>query len=186
MTSKRENKPRMGGAAMRAARARRALLGVLARVTMSRKLIAIAVAVIAAISVTTALATPPRGLIATLFARGTLTTPVRADADGIVLRTDHTTDHAVQEIVQTPGASSGWHRHPGVVLLTVKSGTVATYDSHCRREILTAGQSDWQSGTEVDLVRNETAHDAVLIVTYIVPTGAPLRIDTPNPGCAVE
>jgi hypothetical protein len=154
---------------------------------MRRRFTIIAVVVVvAAVAITAALATPPRGLIATLFARGTLTTPVRADADGIVLRTDHTTDHAVQEIVQVPGGSSGWHRHPGVVLFTVKSGTVATYDSHCRRETLTAGQSDWQSGTEVDLVRNETAHDAVLYVTYIIPTGAPLRIDTPNPGCAVD
>jgi quercetin dioxygenase-like cupin family protein len=155
---------------------------------MRRRFTIIAVvAVGAAVAITAALATPPRGLIATLFARGTLTTPVRADADGIVLRTDHTTDHAVQEIVQAPGGSSGWHRHPGVVLITVKSGTFAVYDSHCRRETLTAGQSFWQSGTEVDLVRNETAHNAVLIVTYIVPTGAPLRIDTPNPpGCAVD
>ncbi len=149
-------------------------------------IIAVIVVVGAAVAITAALATPPRGLIPTLFARGTLTTPVRANADGVVLRTDHTTDHAVQKIVLTPGASSGWHRHPGVVLFTVASGTIAAYDSHCRRETLTVGQSDWQSGTEMDLVRNETAHDAVLYVTYIIPTGAPLRIDTPNPGCAVD
>jgi hypothetical protein len=154
---------------------------------MRRRVTIIAVVVVgAAVGITAALATPPRGLIPTLFARGTVTTPVRADADGVVLRTDNTTDHAVQEIVLTPGASSGWHRHPGVVLVTVKSGTLALYDSHCRRETVTAGQTFWQSGMGTDLVRNETAHDAVLYVTYIVPTGAPLRIDTPNPGCAVD
>ncbi len=149
-------------------------------------IIAVVVLVGAAVGVTAAIATPARGLIVTLFARGTLTTPVSANADGIVLQTDDTTDHAVQKIVSTPGASSGWHRHPGVVLITVHSGTVALYDSQCRRETVTAGHTFWQSGMDADLVRNETAQDAVLYVTYIVPTGAPLRIDTPNPGCAVH
>jgi quercetin dioxygenase-like cupin family protein len=140
-----------------------------------------------AVGATVALATPAIGTIATLFARGTLVTPVRANADGIMLRRDHSTDHAVQTIRFPPGATSGWHRHPGVVLVTVQTGTLAHYDSSCNRTTTSAGQAFWESGPHQVVVRNETTHDDVVVyVTYIVPTGAPLRIDMPNPGCAVE
>jgi quercetin dioxygenase-like cupin family protein len=147
---------------------------------------ALVVVLVAAVGVTVALATPAIGTIATLFARGTLVSPVRANADGIVLRTDHSTDHAVQTITFRPGSTSGWHRHPGVVLVTVQSGTLAHYDSSCDRFTVSAGQAFWESGPHQTVVRNETAHDAVVYVTYILPTGAPLRIDMPNPGCPVE
>lgn len=154
---------------------------------MGRKLTATLVAsLVAVVGATVALATPAIGTLATLFARGALESPVRASADGVMLFTDSTTDHAVQEIVFSPGASSGWHRHPGVVLVTIKSGTLVRYHSRCNGETLTAGQSFWESGPHAALVRNETTSHTVVYVTYIVPTGAPLRIDMPNPGCPVE
>lgn len=151
---------------------------------MSKRLIVLAGAVLAAaVSVTVVLAA---GVIPTLLARGTLTTPVNANADGIVLRTGHNTDHAVQTITLPPGSSSGWHKHPGVVLVTVKSGTAVHYDSNCKPEPIGTGQAFWESGPHAGLLRNETGHDAVIYVTYILPTGAPLRTDLPNPGCSVE
>ncbi len=151
---------------------------------MSKRLIVITVAILAAaVSVTVALAVLP---IPTLLARGTLTTPVNAKADGIVLRTGHDTDHAVQKNVLPPGASSGWHRHPGVVLATVQSGAAVHYDSNCTPEPIAAGQSFWESGPHAKVLRNETDHEVVVYVSYILPTGAPLRINMPNPGCSVE
>jgi quercetin dioxygenase-like cupin family protein len=154
---------------------------------MSRKVtVAVVATLVAAIAVTVALATPAIGTVGTLFARGALTTPANANADGIVLRTDNTTDHAVQEIVFGPGSTSGWHRHPGVVLVTIKSGTIVHYNSRCVAETLTAGQAFWESGQHATVVRNETLHEAVVYVSYIIPTGAPLRIDMPNPGCNVQ
>lgn len=155
---------------------------------MRKRLIVTAVAVLAAaVSVTVALATPAVGtLTATLFARGTLTTPVRANADGVSLRTDHHTDHVVQTITFGPNSSSGWHRHPGVVLVTVQSGTAVHYDSTCKAETIAAGQTFWESGSHATVLRNETNQNMVVYVSYILPTGAPLRIDMPNPGCAVN
>lgn len=152
---------------------------------MSRKLAAVVAAfVVAGAAVAVALATPAIGTItATLFARGTLTTPANANADGVELRTQGPTDHAVQKIVFGAGSSSGWHRHPGVVLVTVESGTLTRYRADCSSETLTAGQSFWESGAHAGMVRNETHADVVVYVTYILPTGAPLRIDMPDPGC---
>jgi hypothetical protein len=155
---------------------------------MGRRITATAVllVVVATIGVTAALATPAAGLVANLFARGTFTTPVNANADGVKLRTHGSTDHAVQEVNFTAGSTSGWHRHPGVVLVTLKSGTLVRYHSDCSRETFTAGQSFFESGTHAALVRNESHHDTIVYVSYILPTGAPLRIDMPNPGCAVQ
>jgi quercetin dioxygenase-like cupin family protein len=169
---------------------------------MNRKLVAIAVTILlAAIGVTTALATPALGTIAAnLFARGTFVQPVFAYSDGIALITDETTDHAVQEITFGPGSSSGWHTHPGVVLVTVKSGTLTRYHSDCSSDTVSAGQTFFETGGitagfldrglslggHAGVVRNEGTVPVVVYVTYIVPTGAPLRIDRPNPGCAVN
>ena len=155
---------------------------------MSRKLTAMVVALlIAAVSAATALATPALGgFLSTLLARGTLTTPVNANADGVKLRTHGSIDHAVSKITIPPGGSSGWHRHPGVVLVTVQTGTLARYDSHCNRDEFSAGQSFWEAGLQPLVVRNETHSEVINYVTFIAPTGSALRIDTPNPGCAVE
>lgn len=152
-----------------------------------KRTVAVAATLIAAVGATVALATPAVGGFASaLLARGTFTTPVNADADGVQLRTHGSTDHAVAVINVAPGGSSGWHRHPGVTLVTVQSGTLTRYDSECNRTEFTAGQSFWEAGPNPLLVRNETHHNVVNYVTFIVPTGAPLRIDTPNPGCSVE
>ena len=155
---------------------------------MSRKLTATVVALlIAGVTVTTALATPALGdFVSTVLARGTFTTPIDANADGVKLRTHGHIDHAVSRINIPPGGSSGWHRHPGVVLVTVQSGTLTRYDSECNRDEFTAGQSFWEAGLSPLVVRNETHAEVINYVTFIVPTGAALRIDSPNPGCAVE
>lgn len=154
---------------------------------MRRRIIAgVTATLVAGALVTVALATPALGTItATILARGTLTTPVNANADGVVLKTHHATDHVVQELTFAGGSSSGWHRHPGVVLVTIKSGTVVHYTADCKPETLTAGQTFWESGKHATLLRNETHADAVVYASYIVPMGVALRIDMPNPGCPV-
>ena len=95
-------------------------------------------------------------------------------------------DHAVSKNTIAPGGSSGWHRHPGVVLVTVQTGTLTRYDSKCKRDTFTAGQSFWEAGPHPLVVRNETNHEVINYVTSLAPTGAALRIDSPNPGCAVN
>jgi quercetin dioxygenase-like cupin family protein len=147
----------------------------------------VGLAFVIAATASVVLATPAMGFIAaTVFARGALTTPVHAFSDHIVLFALHRTDHVVQQIVWGAGSSSGWHRHPGVVLVTVQSGTLVFYDSECRVKTYTAGQTFWESGQRAGLVRNETSADATVHATYLVPAGAPLRIDLPNPGCQAE
>ena len=43
------------------------------------------------------------------------------------------TDVMVQKVVIDPGGTSGWHHHPGVVTVAVRSGSVTVLDSDCNR-----------------------------------------------------
>lgn len=78
---------------------------------------------------------------------------------------------------------------PGVVLVTVASGTLVRYDEHWSPTEHIAGSASSafiESGDHAGLVRNESTTLAVVYVSYIVPVGtldADLRIDKNNPGC---
>jgi len=92
---------------------------------------------------------------------------------------------AVQRIVAAPGATFGWHSHPGPTIVTVSSGTLTLYHAeHCTVGInYTAGQSFSNLPDEIHLARNEGSVDLVVYASYYVPVGTgPLRIDQPSPG----
>ncbi len=154
-----------------------------------RKRTALMLAVVTALAVVgTALATMPSGIAVTTFVRATLASNkphggVKAYAGHQVkLHTKGATDVAVQTITSPPGGSSGWHSHPGVVLVAVQSGTVTLYDAACHTTQYGPGQAFVEVGDDPLLVRNNTASNAVLYVTLIVPKSATsLRIDQPQP-----
>jgi hypothetical protein len=96
-------------------------------------------------------------------------------------------DLAIQTITFQPGGQSGWHSHPGFVLIQVVSGTMTFYESDdpsCTPIVRTAGQSysyiDY--GDHAHIARNESGSVAQNVVAYFVPPAAALRIDEPNPG----
>jgi len=135
----------------------------------------------------TALATPSvpaAGFHPMLLSRATLDEPVRINAGDIRFRTKDAVDVTHQTITIDPRGSSGWHTHPGVVLITVKSGGVVRYHADCSSDTYEAGDAFTESGKHAGLVRNASATTpAVSFLTYITPVGAALRVDAPNPGC---
>ncbi len=138
------------------------------------------------VSATTVFATAGLGFHPTAPFFGTLSRPLHAHADGIELSARGQVDFVRQTIVIDPGATSGWHHHPGIVLVTVTTGTMTGYDRHCNQTVYPAGTSFVESGTKPGLFRNEGADPAGVTVTFIVPTGTAstgLRIDDANPGC---
>lgn len=159
-----------------------------------RKRAALMLAVVIALAVVgTAMATMPSGIAVTTFVRATLAGNkpnggVKASADHVRLHTTGATDVAMQTITSPPGASSGWHSHPGVVLVAVQSGTVTLYDQDCHTTQYGPGQAFVEVGDDPSLVRNNTTSNAVLYVTLIVPSSAAsLRIDEPQPAdCAAR
>lgn len=133
----------------------------------------------------TALATAASGFHPTLLSRGTLGESVHFNTGAVKFQTKGAVDFVTQTITFDAPATSGWHAHPGVVLVTLKSGTLVRYDEHCSRTVIQAGSAFAESGDEPGLVRNEsTETPAVVYVTFLVPAGTTgLRIDKPNPGC---
>lgn len=131
------------------------------------------------------LATDASGFHGTALARGTTAGAVQFNVGDIKFQTKAAVDIAHATVTIDPLGSSGWHSHPGVVLVTVKTGTVTFYEADCSYVVHGADTSFVESNGDTGLARNEsTTTAAVVYVTYIVPAGAPsLRIDQPNPGC---
>jgi quercetin dioxygenase-like cupin family protein len=126
-----------------------------------------------------AVATPGIGIIsAPVHARGTLDKrQVVNSKSGVHLKTRGSVDVATQQIVIAGGGSTGWHSHPGPVLVTVKSGALRLIyadDLTCAGTVYEAGDSFVDRGDAVThIARNESAADPVeLWATYLVP-GAP-------------
>jgi hypothetical protein len=86
-----------------------------------------------------------------------------------------------------PGGDSGWHTHPGPAIFTVSAGTLTMYegdDPSCTPKLFPAGTGSIEADTSehVHLLRNETGSIAQTVVTFLVPVGAPIRTDLPDPG----
>src|SRR5687767_11856566 len=101
----------------------------------------------------------------------------------------------MQQIVIGPGGHTGWHSHPGPVVVLVKTGTMSFYDGDdptCTERTYTVGEAFVDSGQgHVHIARNEsTTENLELWATYFdVPPPPPppasqsnFRIDAPDPG----
>jgi uncharacterized RmlC-like cupin family protein len=101
-------------------------------------------------------------------------------------KTKGSSDVYLQSNVFPPGASSGWHTHPGHSLLIVTAGTVTAYegdDLECRPRAYTHGMGFVDPGGEhVHNIRNEGAVEARTMVVQLIPAGAVRRIDAADPG----
>jgi|SRR5215204_2056756 len=118
-------------------------------------------------------ATPPPKVTATPIVGATLG-EVKAENDGIKVESvPGSADVAIVKVVLEPGGSTGWHHHPGVVLVPVKAGAVTEYDAECHKTVYKAGKGFFESNGEVHLVRNEGNVDAVLYATFLIPTETP-------------
>ena len=135
----------------------------------------------------TALATDATGFTPTPLSRGTISAPANLNVGGVEFETEGSVDVATATVTIDASGSSGWHSHPGVVLVTVASGSLTEYDQLCAAIEHPAGSTFIESGDTPRVVRNEsTTTPAVVYVTYLVPTETPktgLRVDAENPGC---
>jgi quercetin dioxygenase-like cupin family protein len=85
-----------------------------------------------------------------------------------------------------PGATTGWHSHPGPSLIEVVAGSVTNYmgdDPKCAPHVYSAGSGFVDAGgSDVHTLRNEGTVPAETIAVQLLPGDAPRRIDEPDPG----
>lgn len=139
--------------------------------------------------VATALATDSAGVTSMTLAQGNveeIDVRVKTGAWRVQIDTKGPSTLAVSENRVIPGGHFGWHSHPGPSLVIVKSGTSTFYrgdDPDCTPEVHFAGTAYVDPGGVVHTARNESrTEDLVLLVTRLVPEGAPPRINEPDPG----
>jgi quercetin dioxygenase-like cupin family protein len=131
------------------------------------------------------------GFTSTLIGRGNLGPfHLQSEVAGyeIELQSDHNTDIAVANISVAVGGSSGWHYHPGPVLVVVKTGAITFYradDPNCAGTRYPAGTSFTEQGGAVGNARNEGAVEVTSVATFFAPPGSALRIDAPQPANCV-
>jgi quercetin dioxygenase-like cupin family protein len=151
------------------------------RILVATGIVASAIAV-----ATVALASPGSGTSTTILApRSTFSDSVQVNDDGIKFQTKGPTDFVTQEVTFLPHAFSGWHHHPGVILVLVKSGHVTTHDENCQTKTYGPGEAFVESGTAPFMVSNESdTETAVDVATQVAPTGSAFRIEDDPPPCA--
>lgn len=141
-----------------------------------------------AVSVGTVLATPGSGAVGTIVGRGTLDARVHAEFSGLDLIVRKDIDVVTQTITIDPDGHTGWHQHSGPAIVTVTAGTLTLYDAqdrHCMGHEFTVGDTFVDEGRMTHIGRNEGSAQVTLSVTYLVPVGADIRLDRPDPatGC---
>jgi quercetin dioxygenase-like cupin family protein len=92
-----------------------------------------------------------------------------------------------QRIVAKPGATFGWHFHPGENFNVILSGTLTLYhDEDCANGIeYGPGSAFSTSPDEIHLARNNGTMDIVFFANYFAPKTTPptlVREDAPLPG----
>ena len=112
---------------------------------------------------------------------------VQLNSDRIKFQTKDPTVVRVASVVfdASRGTStSGWHHHPGFVIVAVTTGSVTVWHSDCSQTSYAAGSAFVESGDDPGQVTS--AGGATTYVTYVVPNVNPLvfKIDDPAPACA--
>jgi quercetin dioxygenase-like cupin family protein len=125
------------------------------------------------------------GFVATPLAKGTLAGPVELEGLGMNLSTSASTDVLMQQVDFEAGGFSGWHQHPGLVLVTVMTGAVTVRVGCEPAQTYSAGQSFVEPPLTTLIVANASSTvPARNFATLVVPAGRAPRIDVPAPDCS--
>jgi hypothetical protein len=135
-------------------------------------------------------ASPGSGLgVTNLVAKADFNQAVHFNSDRVKFQTKGPTDVRVQTLTFTPGAVTGWHHHPGFVLVAVESGQVTVFDSHCRATAYGPsspnGSAFVEYGDDPLEVRNLTAAPATVYATFVAPSvdSGVFRLEDPVQPC---
>jgi quercetin dioxygenase-like cupin family protein len=155
-------------------------------------LVFISLTAVVALLVANALATPGSTTIVVQTARGTFAEDLKlktefADDVEVKIKTEGPIELITQKIEAPPGATFGWHSHPGENVNVVLQGTLTLYhDEKCTAGIAYGpGRAFPTSPDEVHLARNLGTETLVFFATYFAPKTTPplpVRLDARSPG----
>lgn len=136
---------------------------------------------------TAAVASAGSGITSEVLVTADLTDDALINHDRVKFQTKDPTAVRVQKLTFAAGAYSGWHHHPGVIIVSVQSGLVTLYDSTCGSVTYGPGSANGSVFVEGHDSPQEarSAAGAVTYVTYVVPSAATpvFRIEDDPPAC---
>lgn len=152
----------------------------------SKLLTGSAVALVAAGAVavgTAGLATPTVGVTPETLVTATLKDIALVNHDRVKLQTKGDVAVRVQRLTFGAGGTTGWHHHPGAVIVAIASGSVTLREENCGVSTtygpgLPAGSVFVEGHDESHVATS--AQGAVVYATYIDPS-ATFRVDEPSP-----
>jgi quercetin dioxygenase-like cupin family protein len=135
-----------------------------------------------------AFATPPAGVVSNvIIGQGATLGPIKehaavGDTWAVNLEDKGQSEFYFQDLVVGPSGYTGWHSHPGLLLITVKEGTVEFYDDKCTKRTYATGQS-FIEGADPHTAVNPGTGNTRLLIAYVVKKGDPRRIEAAQPPC---
>lgn len=139
---------------------------------------------------TVAPASPPTNVTPTNFVTETMEEPIKVHNDRIDLKTRDASIVRMQLLTFGTNSTTGWHHHPGMVIVGVESGSIDLWDSNCNRTTYTPGGPNGAVFIEaLPHAHQATSTAGALVrVTYIVPSTGPVtpanfRVEEPKPFC---
>jgi quercetin dioxygenase-like cupin family protein len=152
-----------------------------------------AAAVVTAIALATPASTPP--VLVAETARGTFDVLPKfntkfANGGKVKLKAQGPVELITQKITAQPGATFGWHNHPGENFNVIWQGTLTLYhDEACASGIEYGPGSAFSTHPQdIHLAKNNGTVDVVFFATYLAPRTTPptaVRVDQllPAAGC---
>jgi len=133
------------------------------------------VAVIGTLAAAVALGSPGSAVTAETLVTANFDQTDHVNSDRVKFQTKDVTDVRVQRLVFGPNSYSGWHHHPGLVLVTVESGSVTLWQSDCSSTTYGPGLPDGavfvEGGDEP--VQATSTTGAVNYVVLVAPSADP-------------
>ena len=93
--------------------------------------VTIGVVVLVTLAAAVALGSPGSKVAITTLVTANFDHAVHLNSDRVKFQTKDPTDVRMQKLVFAPGGFSGWHHHPGIVLVTVQAGELTLWESDC-------------------------------------------------------
>ncbi|MEJ7893819.1 MAG: cupin domain-containing protein [Solirubrobacteraceae bacterium] len=130
-------------------------------------------------------ATSPPAVTPVEHVRGAdLADDLKVNADGVKFQTKVPTDVSVLTLTIDPGATTGWHTHPGLAIIAVSEGTGTLYSPDCTSETFNAGEAFVEAGDDAPtMFTNESPSPVVLTVSFIAPRDADPVHPEAGPAC---
>ena len=102
--------------------------------------------------------------------------------NNVILHMEGATDVLQTDLMFQPGGTTGWHIHPGPVVVVIKSGALTEIQRNGCMVVHPAGSAFFEPPDEVHNVVNQTGVVTEVYATFLSPSGTPPLIAVSDPG----